>query len=178
MKKLLGLLLLLVCCKEVPTAAVVEQTEVPVDAPELIVDQDQIPSLSFEETSKYLNFTDGKTYVINFWATWCAPCVKELPYFEQLGENFKEKEVEVILISLDFPQKVESQLKPFVKKRNLQSKVIHLNDPKQNEWIPKVSVDWSGAIPATLIYNKQHRKFYEKSFTYQELETELKTILP
>lgn len=131
----------------------------------------------YEGLQPFLNRNDDKTYVINFWATWCAPCVKELPYFEKLNANYKDKNVEVVLVSLDFPRHYEKKLKPFIKKHNLQSNVIALDDPDQNKWIPAINKDWSGAIPATIIYNKDERKFYERSFNYEELETELQTIL-
>lgn len=132
----------------------------------------------FEGLQKYLNSKDkNKTYVINFWATWCAPCVKELPYFEDLNANYSSKNVEVILVSLDFPNKIESKLIPFLKKKNLKSEVVVLDDVKSNEWIPKVNENWTGAIPATVIYNESLTRFYERSFSYQELESELKPFL-
>lgn len=131
----------------------------------------------FPEFEFLLHQKDEKVYVINFWATWCSPCIKELPAFEELREKYKNKGVEVILASLDFPEKLESKVQPFIKKHNLQSQVVLLDDVKSNAWIPKVDMGWSGAIPATLIYNKEQRKFYERSFTYEELETELKTFL-
>lgn len=120
---------------------------------------------------------DNKTYVVNFWATWCAPCVKEMPYFEKLDKEYKGKNVEVVLVSLDFPKKYESTLRPFIKKHKLRSELFALNDMDSNYWIPKISEDWSGALPATLIYNKDKREFYEQSFNYDELETEIKKFL-
>lgn len=144
--------------------------------------QTQEPAISleihdFNGIEKYLNFSDEKTYVVNFWATWCGPCVKELPYFEKLGATYQSENVEVILISLDFPKQYDSKLKPFIVEKKLQSKVVVLNDVDSNSWIPKVDENWSGAIPATLIYNKNKRQFYEQSFNYEELETELKHFL-
>ncbi|MDO5980016.1 TlpA disulfide reductase family protein [Flavivirga spongiicola] len=126
---------------------------------------------------KFLNKKDDKIYVINFWATWCAPCVKELPYFEKLNSQYNDKNVEVILVSLDFPHLYESKLKPFIKKRKLKSKVIALDDVDMNSWIPKVNKDWSGSIPATIIYKNDDNKFFEQSFTYEALETEVKHFL-
>lgn len=152
-------------------------------------DQEQIIKLSettnaevslevydFEGLQKFLTTTDDKTYVVNFWATWCAPCVKELPYFEKLNKDYSD-DVEVILVSLDFPNKYETKLKPYIKKNNLQSKVVALNDVDSNTWIPKVDESWTGAIPATVIFNKNKRIFYEKSFNFDELETEVKQFL-
>ncbi|MFD1614385.1 TlpA family protein disulfide reductase [Gelatiniphilus marinus] len=125
---------------------------------------------SFE---KFLNKKDGKIYVINFWATWCAPCVKELPYFEKLNAEYKNKNVEVILVSLDFPHLYEKKLKPFIKEKQLKAKVIALDDADMNSWIPKIDKNWSGSIPATVIYKNDKRKFFEKSFNYEELESEV-----
>ena len=135
-----------------------------------------IETYNFAGFEKFLNFKDDKTYVINFWATWCKPCVAELPHFEELYEKYEEKGVEVILVSLDFPKKIDKSLIPFIEKNKLKSRVILLDDPKQNDWIPKVSKDWSGAIPATIIYNKADRQFYEQSFTYEELEKQLNKL--
>ena len=129
----------------------------------------------FAGIAPYLELKDSKTYVVNFWATWCAPCVKELPHFETLQANYKDS-VEVILVSLDFPHQYETKLKPFIQKYNLKSKVVVLDDPDMNSWIPKVNPQWDGAIPVTIIYNESKRLFYSRTFTYEELELELKTF--
>jgi len=131
----------------------------------------------FDGIEKYLNIKDENTYVVNFWATWCAPCIKELPYFEKINKLYLDNNVKVILVSLDFPKHYEKKLIPFIEKHNLKSKVIALNDPDSNAWIPRVSDLWSGALPATLIYNKEKRQFYEKSFKYDELKTEVEQFL-
>jgi len=142
-----------------------------------ILKTQSIPVYNFEGFKHMLNYEDDKTYIINFWATWCKPCVKEMPYFEKIGKNFKDKNVEVILVSLDFPNNLESRVLPFIEKNNLKSRVVLLDDANQNRWIPLVSETWSGAIPATLIYNKNKRTFYEQSFTYEQLLNELKLFL-
>lgn len=113
------------------------------------VNTSEIVIYNFNQLNKLLQKKSEKTYVINFWATWCAPCVKELPYFEEITKTYSTNKIEVILVSLDFPNKFEDRLIPFVKKHQLQSKVILLDAPNENEWIPKVDSSWSGAIPAT-----------------------------
>nr|WP_320057070.1 TlpA disulfide reductase family protein [uncultured Bacteroides sp.] len=110
------------------------------------------------------------TYIFNFWATYCIPCIKELPYFEQIGKEYASKKVKVVLISMDFKSKITSQVIPFIKKRKVQSPVIVLSDPDANSWIDKVNATWSGALPATLIVKGNSREFHEKSFTYDELQ--------
>ena len=138
---------------------------------------DELEIYDFAGLEKFLNIEDNKTHVVNFWATWCAPCVKEMPYFEKLNANYKDKNVEVLLVSLDFPFQYDKKLKPYIKEHKLQSKVVALDDPDMNSWMSKVDEEWSGGIPITIIYNKNKRQFYERSFTYKELEDELKQFL-
>ncbi|MBS3738162.1 redoxin domain-containing protein [Mesohalobacter halotolerans] len=138
---------------------------------------ENIPTLNYSQLKPWLNKKDNTTYVVNFWATWCAPCVKELPYFENVSSIYKDQNVKVILVSLDFPKMKNSRLIPYVKKENIQPKVLHLDDTNEQFWINDIAQSWSGAIPATLIYNKDKRKFYEQSFTQEELETEIQTFI-
>ena len=137
----------------------------------------QLEVYDYNGFEKFLNQKDDTVYVINFWATWCAPCVKELPFFEKLNSEYGNKKVEVILVSLDFPHLYEKKLKPFIKNRKLSSKVIALDDVDMNSWIPKVDKKWSGSIPATIIYKNDKKHFYEQSFTFEELEKEVKQYL-
>ncbi len=130
--------------------------------------------VDFKGFETYLKKQDDKVYVINFWATWCAPCVKELPFFEKIKKEYSDKNIEVILVSIDFPHVYKSKLQPFIEKYNLKSKVVVLDDVDGNAWISKVNKDWSGSIPATIIYKNKNSKFFEKSFTYEELEKEVK----
>jgi thiol-disulfide isomerase/thioredoxin len=124
--------------------------------------------------SDYLsNLSADTTYVINFWATWCAPCVKELPYFEQLREGNEMKPFKMILVSLDFKSKLEG-VKSLIAKKGIQSEVVLLADGRASEWIDLVDSTWSGAIPATLVIKNNKRYFYEKSYeSYKELEEDI-----
>ena len=125
-----------------------------------------------------LTIKDDKTYVINFWATWCGPCVAELPYFEELHKKYKDQNVELILVSIDWKTNLEKKVKPFVMKKGLESRVILFDDPKANDWIDKVDPSWSGYIPITLFMDKDNKKFYEKEYhSLDELETDLNTFI-
>ena len=139
--------------------------------------KDSIEIVDFDGLYGKIDLSVDKTYVINFWATWCAPCVKELPYFEQVNKEFKDKNTEVILVSLDFPSQIETKLKPYLKKNKIKSRVILLDDSKMNTWVPKVSEQWDGGIPATLIVNASNYNFYPKPFKKVELFTEINKVL-
>lgn len=109
--------------------------------------------------------------VINFWATWCAPCVKELPLFESLNQN--RKDAKVILVSMDIdldpnPEKVYK----FVARKKVQSQVVILDERDPNSWINKIDKNWSGALPSTLFVNTVNgkRKFVEKEMHAGDLE--------
>lgn len=166
----IGLTILLVSCKG--------EQKVAVEASNVFSGRGvEIPVYDFKNFEHLLSINDGKTRIINFWATWCKPCVAELPYFELINSRYPDNEVEVILVSLDLPNQVETKLIPFVRKQRIQSKIVLLDDPDANSWIPKVNENWSGSIPATIIYKGNTSNFYERSFTYDELERELKKML-
>ncbi len=118
--------------------------------------------MSYGEFEPHLLHSNDTTYVVNFWATWCKPCVEELPFFEKLitataNPNGASKPIKVLLVSMDFPKDIMKKLIPFVAQRKLERHVVALGDLDYNAWIDKVSTEWDGAIPFTLVYNKNGR---------------------
>jgi thiol-disulfide isomerase/thioredoxin len=132
----------------------------------------QAEIVKFQRISKLLDSGSDKIQVINFWATWCAPCVKELPLFEKLNSEGRV-DIDVTLVSLDLdldanPEKVYK----FITRKNIRSNTLLLNEPEPNQWIDKISPQWSGALPATLIVNSKtgRRKFIEGELKEGDLE--------
>ena len=138
---------------------------------------DKIKVMNFSEFQPLLHHENDTVYVVNFWATWCGQCIKEIPYFEKLGEKYRDSKLKVIMISMDMPNQIDSKLIPFIEKNNMENDVILLDDPDFNNWIPIVNKEWTGAIPATLIYSKSFREFYAKELTFTELEEIVKPLL-
>lgn len=133
---------------------------------------------NFDDLAPIFQQQSDTTYVINFWATWCKPCMEELPYFESLIKKYSNEKVKVILVSLDLENQLTTKLLPFVQEQNLQSSVVVLLDPDDNDWMNKVDPQWSGGIPITIIYKQQQRAFYEAAFeTFEELEETFKPFL-
>ena len=132
----------------------------------------------FDDLDKEILQSKNDTlYVVNFWATWCKPCVTELPYFEQLHHTYKDQKFKVILVSLDLKKSIESKLIPFLKSRDIQSEVVLLADTRANDWIDKVNPEWSGSIPASVFFNKNKYQFLEQEFdSYESLESIVKAF--
>lgn len=130
----------------------------------------QTTVIKFDHLEKVIGAPSDKIQVINFWATWCAPCVKELPLFEKLQEE-RPDQVKVTLINLDYADKLE-RVNAFIARKKMKAEVLLLDEIDYNTWIDKVDKSWSGAIPATLIiYPKTgHRKFVEKELLEGDLE--------
>ena len=116
----------------------------------------------FDDFEKAIIKEDENIYVINFWATWCAPCIKELPYFEKLHTD--NKNVKVVLVSIDSRKDLEKKLLPFIQRKKISANVVMFSDIDYNSWLPKVDQSWSGSIPATLIINGKNRLFAEREF--------------
>ncbi len=112
------------------------------------------------------------TYVVNFWATWCKPCVEELPGFEALRAASVGQKVRVVLVSLDFPSQLQKKVEPFVAQKKLASDVWLLAESDANQFIDKIEPTWSGAIPFTIVVNnaRQRRRVFERPITLLELQ--------
>ena len=137
----------------------------------------QQPSLlSLDQLEKRIQNGKDTTYVINFWATWCSFCNRELPYFEKLNKEYRSEKLKVLLVSVDFISVLKTQLIPFVKKKQLKSEIFLLNEKNQQEYIDRVDKSWSGAIPATLFIKGKNRKFLEQEFEYLTLVNEYQAI--
>ncbi len=137
--------------------------------------------LSNGQTIKFIKAADldywrtqnsDTVYIINFWASWCQPCLQELPDFEKITKTYANEKVKVILISNDFKKQVDTRLKPFVKKKGLKSTVLFMDESNPNVWIEKVNAEWGGSIPATLIIQKSSNfeSFTEGKMSFAQLK--------
>lgn len=136
-----------------------------------------IPVYNFDGLQPLLQTNSDSVFVINLWATWCVPCVEELPEFIQFEQDYLNTKVKLILVSLDMQSKITYALIPFLQSHKITTKTVVLSDPDMNRWIPLMDKNWEGTIPATLIYSKNKRQFYPHPFTYEELVSEVKNFL-
>jgi thiol-disulfide isomerase/thioredoxin len=135
-----------------------------------------IESVKLEGLQKRIKSSD-KILVINFWATWCAPCIKELPFFEKLNQD--NANVEVLLVSMDYDLDPDiEKVKRFQARKKLQSKILFLTETDPNAWIDKIDKRWTGALPATLVINTKTnlRELVQGELADGQLEVLIKKV--
>lgn len=132
----------------------------------------------FKEVEELFKQRNDTTYVINFWATWCAPCVEELPLFERLAEEYQGKPLKIVLLSLDLARDVEGKLVDFIETNEISSSVVVLLDQKLLEWKGKVDKRWGGQVPMTIIYRRDLKIIAREQFaTYFDLEEKVIPVM-
>lgn len=138
----------------------------------------QAEIVKLKQLQDHINRETDNIKIINFWATWCAPCIKEMPLFEKISAERKDVEVTLVSLDLDLNPKPETVYR-FVDRKKLQSKVLILDEKDPNVWINQIEKGWSGAIPATIIINGKtgQRKFVEKELHEGDLEKLIAEIL-
>ena len=126
---------------------------------------------SFEDLAPvFLRQTDT-TYIINFWATTCPPCLREMPHFEELETQYENRNIRILLVSLDSKRQLENRVIPFIQKHLIQPEVVLLADDNYSAWTDRVDPSWYGALPATLIVKGDQRNFKFGAYeSYRELE--------
>jgi thiol-disulfide isomerase/thioredoxin len=137
----------------------------------------EIEKWKIEELEAYIKKSD-KPLIINFWATFCKPCLQEIPYFQALAKKYEKEEVTLLLVSLDM-QDAYLKIKGVAAKHQLIAPIIFLNETNADIFCPRVDAKWSGAIPASLFVNNKtgYRKFFEEQIPENKLEEEIKSLI-
>lgn len=138
----------------------------------------EIKSIKITELEKTI--AESKTpLIINFWATWCKPCIEEIPYFQAEVAQHKSDSIQLVLVSLDMKEMYPKGLSSFVKRRKINATVVFLDETNADYFCPKVDAKWSGVIPASLFINNKtgYRKFVEDQLSEEELKKEIMAIL-
>jgi thiol-disulfide isomerase/thioredoxin len=137
----------------------------------------EIKKIKITDLEKTIN--ESKTpLIVSFWATFCIPCIEEIPYFQESVKKHEKDSIKLLLVSLDLHEDY-AKIKSFAAKRKFTAPVIWLNETNADYFCPKIDSTWSGAIPATLFVNNKtgYRKFYEEQVKEEKLAKEIMAIL-
>jgi len=138
----------------------------------------EIKSIKITDLEKTI--AESKTpLVINFWATYCKPCVAEIPYFQEEVKKQKANGIQLILVSLDLKSYYPQKIRSFAASRKFTAPILWLNETDADYFCPKVDPKWSGVLPATLFINNKtgYRKFYEDALSRETLKKEIMATL-
>jgi thiol-disulfide isomerase/thioredoxin len=138
----------------------------------------QINKAKIEDITAYIQKADHPV-IVTFWATWCKPCIEELPSLQQTVQQNKSAKVELVMVSLDFPEAYPKDILDFIKRKKISATFFWLNETDADHFCPAIDKQWQGSIPATLFVNKEnsYRKFFEKKINPKELDITVKTML-
>lgn len=139
----------------------------------------KIAKVKMDDVVKSFSSKNDTTYVVNFWATFCKPCIEEIPDFLRIVEKYKKQKVKLLLVSLDLPAFYPAKIAAFVKKNNYNTNIAWLNETNADIFCPMIDPKWSGAIPATIIVNNNtgYKKFTEDQISAEDFEKSLKEAM-
>lgn len=137
-----------------------------------------IPKWKVADLQNAIDSAHGPT-IFNFWATFCIPCIAELPQFQKIAARYRNDGVKLVLVSLDLKEAFPKTISAFVKKLKITAPVVFLDESDAGLFVPLVDSSWSGAIPATLFVNpgKGYCRFIEDEISKANLEEEIRRML-
>ncbi|RLZ06544.1 TlpA disulfide reductase family protein [Faecalibacter macacae] len=143
------------------------------------INAQEVKVIKYEELFQMVNQPTDQLIAVNFWATWCGPCVEEMPHFVEVSEQYKENpNFKILFVSMDRVKQLE-KVKQFINDYKINAEVVLLDDNKRmNEWIPAIDKSWSGNIPVTVFYqNGEKVHFVGQDMSKNELEQNVKTFI-
>jgi thiol-disulfide isomerase/thioredoxin len=138
----------------------------------------EIEKIKIDDLKSYIE-KSNHPLIVNFWATYCVPCIQEIPYFQSEVQKYKNDNVELILVSLDLPDQYPSKIWTFIKKKNFTAHVLWLNESNADYFCPKIDKQWTGGIPSSLFINNKTRfyRFFERQLTAPQVEENIKALV-
>ena len=138
----------------------------------------EVKAVKVTELSKTIS--ESKTpLIVNFWATFCVPCIQEMPYFQEMARQYKSQNISLLFVSLDLKEAYPVKVNAMVKKLDLTYPVVWLNETNADYFCPKIDTSWSGGMPSSLFVNNAtgYHKFFEDQLSKEKLEGVIKEMI-
>jgi thiol-disulfide isomerase/thioredoxin len=138
----------------------------------------EIKRIKITDLEKTIKESNGPL-IVNFWATYCVPCLAEIPYFQETAKQYKDKGVKLLLVSLDMKDAYPKKINTIAKKLKLNLPIYWLDESNADYFCPKVDSAWSGALPSSLFINNHtgYRKFFEDELSKEKLDKEIRSMI-
>lgn len=145
----------------------------------LVANSQSIPRWKIEDVVKSYTKNNDTVYVVNFWATFCKPCIAEIPDFIKIVKKYEKQKVKLLLVSLDLPSFYPAKIAAFAKKNNYNTNIVWLNETNADHFCPMIDTKWSGSIPSTIVVNNKtgYRRFVEGEMSAADFEGMIKAAL-
>ena len=144
----------------------------------IIVHSQQVRPVKITELERTIK--ESKTpLIVNFWATFCVPCLQEIPYFQEIANQYKSNDVSLVFVSLDMKEAYPVKVNNMARKLNLTYPVVWLNETNADYFCPRIDTTWTGGMPSSLFVNNAtgYHKFFEEPLSKEKLEKEIQVML-
>jgi thiol-disulfide isomerase/thioredoxin len=144
----------------------------------LATDAQNVKAVKVTELAKTIK--ESKTpLIVNFWATFCVPCIQEMPYFQEMARLYQSQNVSLLFVSLDLQEAYPTKVNAMAKKLQLSFPVVWLNETNADYFCPKIDTTWSGGMPSSLFVNNAtgYHKFFEDQLSKEKLEGVIKEMI-
>jgi len=144
----------------------------------LATDAQNVKAVKVTELAKTIK--ESKTpLIVNFWATFCVPCIQEMPYFQETARLYQSQNVSLLFVSLDLQEAYPTKVNAMAKKLQLSFPVVWLNETNADYFCPKIDTTWSGGMPSSLFVNNAtgYHKFFEDQLSRDKLEGVIREMI-
>jgi len=118
--------------------------------------------------------------LLNFWATWCRPCLEEIPLFMELEQNYRDRGFRLIAVSLDEAESMESQVQPFMQKFFPDFSSLISVEYEMDDMVSVVDNGWNEVLPTSYLLDKNGNvaERLQGTYTRDEFAARIEALLP
>ena len=118
----------------------------PAKSPPRLVEANEVKELVAQQR--------GRVVLLNFWATWCPPCLVEFPEIVEIEKTYRERGLAVVSVSADSADRIESDLIPFLAKHAPEFPIYVMRTDDLDTFMQRIDPEWTGEVPATFFISR------------------------